>query len=469
MNLKKIPIFLSKAIIIIIKFFTHPILIFLLSFALCIFTVKHFNDAEYPRYRVMLDPGHGGLSLKPQSKHGDRYDLITRSYLDNFKEGAGLWKMEEREIVYILSIKTKVLLSHLAPDADHRPFYKILEKYTSIKPERIDIMTGISRGPSVSEEAAASEKDPNAEFRLFDYPDADGKIQPGRLSRINAFMPHLLVSLHLASSAPNDYQGMDPIIVPPYEFLKKGLEYLRDSGSGKGFFFKSPFAEWFNQSTSRSEFKWFLNDTSLYFTGFPLDERQKVTINSHRGYRYNMIDWAYSDPEGWDEIARIHPPRTRYSSSITDFVPNGRFWEREKSVYEAYRRDGGYEGYGGDNAYASFEIGRFINWSIYKNSGCRISPRPGKAYFSVWIVPLHVNAINAFLELGYLNRYRDRLLFKEKTDEIAEGIAVGIFSLLAGLKPEQTRYRHPPKGKKIDLEKYRSQNNESYFEMVIDR
>jgi hypothetical protein len=50
-------------------------------------------------------------------------------------------------------------------------------------------------------------------------------------------------------------------------------------------------------------------------------------------------------------------------------------------------------------------------------------------------MPLNVNAINHFIELGYLNRRIDRHTLLNRQDEIAEGVAVGIYSLLAGMKP----------------------------------
>jgi len=83
-------------------------------------------------------------------------------------------------------------------------------------------------------------------------------------------------------------------------------------------------------------------------------------------------------------------------------------------------------------------------------------------------VPLHVNAINAFIELGYLNRARDRFILTRKQEVMAEGIAVGIYSLLNGLAPKNQKYRYVPRGKKLDLDKYRITEDESYFDVVTD-
>ena len=161
-------------------------------------------------------------------------------------------------------------------------------------------------------------------------------------------------------------------------------------------------------------------------------------------------------------------PKTRYAASIKDFYPEGKFWAREQSPYERYRRDGGYEAFGGDNGYASYEIVRYILYSLHIHGDDHHFQKPGKSYISTWIVPLHVNAICAFIELGYLNRRRDRFILTNKQEEIAEGIAVGIYSLLAGLAPQDKRFKYLPRGKKLELDKYRIEDEKTYFDVVTD-
>jgi hypothetical protein len=43
---------------------------------------------------------------------------------------------------------------------------------------------------------------------------------------------------------------------------------------------------------------------------------------------------------------------------------------------------------------------------------------------------------------------------------------VGIYSLLAGIELDDRTSRFSPKGKKIDLDKYKVNPEESYFEIV---
>ncbi len=423
---------------------------------------------EFPTFRVVIDPGHGGVGRNPMSIHGDRYDAISGKYLDSFKYGAALGKLREHEIAYDIAIKVEKYLRYLSPGAPHNKFYEILEKYSDEPPSNIDVLTYLSRDKSIAEEKADSLDDPNGPFRLFDYPDRDGGISPGRLSRINAVRPHLVVSLHMAESGPRDYAGINPVITPAHDLLRNGLLYLKGDSSRKKIYKNSSYRDWFVESDTRSEFDWFLNDASLYFTGYPLRKNLEIDRSGFKGYRYNMVRWAYSDIQGWQYPARYHLPATKYSTSFKDFVPSGKFWDRERSKYESFRRDGGPEGYGGDNAYASYEIVRYMLYSLALHGNDYRTQKPGKSYMSVWIVPLHVNAVSAFLELGYLNRPRDRYLLTRKQEELAEGIAVGIYSLLSGLRVKDKKYRYAPRGKKLNLDKYRTGGEESYFDAVIE-
>ncbi|MBN2158049.1 MAG: N-acetylmuramoyl-L-alanine amidase [Spirochaetes bacterium] len=400
------------------------------------------------------------------SVHGDRYDTVSGRYLDYYKEGAARGRLHERVIVYNIAKKTEKLLKLLAPGGNRKRFFNILEKYSEDNPPQITVLPYMSRGRSITDSEAEGKKDPNAPFRMFDYPDCEGNMQQGRMSRINELRPHLVVSLHLARAGPSDFEGMSPVITPSYGFLRQGLEYLRGKRRGKRFFLRSPYREWFIEETSRSDFEWYLNDVSLYFTGYPLTRRREPDSGGFKGYRYNMVRWAYSDKTGWERAARHHIASSRYADSFEKYVPEGKFWDRERSSYERSRRDGGREGFGGDNAYASYEIIRYIYYSLYLRGDEHRSQKPGKSYISVWIMPLHVNAINAFIELGYLNRSRDRFLLTKRQDAIAEGIAVGIYSLLSGLTPKDRQFNHAPMGKGIDFTKYRTPEGRSYFDEV---
>ena len=85
-------------------------------------------------------------------------------------------------------------------------------------------------------------------------------------------------------------------------------------------------------------------------------------------------------------------------------------------------------------------------------------------FVSVWSVPLYVNAVSAYIELGYLREPVHLKMFREKTDILAEGIAVGIYSLLAGTEPKPSAEKFRPKGVKFDLDKYRMDDTKTYFD-----
>lgn len=443
----------------------HIFIIFFFSLFF-LFTASKVPEYEFPVYRIVIDPGHGGVSKKPREKYGDRYDPVTGKYLDDFKEGAARGKLWEHKIVYQIGKKAMDLLRYCAPGEDFEKFKKIIEKYHKGEVKRIYIMSMLSRGKSITRKDARKMKEPNGEFRLFDYPGKDGKMKKGRISRINEFRPQLVVSLHLAGSAPRRYRGMNPILVAPYEMMNKGLEYLQGKRKRRSFFYNHKMNDWFEESIKRSTFEWFLNDTALYFLGYPLKRNRKVNVNDFKGYRYNMVSWAYNDDPGWVKRARKHPSGSPYSRDYRSFKKTGKFWKREQSKYEKYRRQGGIEGFGGDNAYASYELIRYMLTAL-KNKGVRgRSHCPGKSYVSTWIMPLHVNAVCAFIELGYLNRWRDRRMFIKNRDDLAEGIAVGIYSLMIGLEPRDRKFRYRPRGKRIDLEKYQISTDKSYFNAV---
>ncbi|MBN2039049.1 MAG: N-acetylmuramoyl-L-alanine amidase [Spirochaetes bacterium] len=441
------------------------IILFLLSF------IKEINEIRYssneiPVYRVVIDPGHGGLSLLPRSRHGDRYDSISEKYLSNYYAGAKYRGIEERIFVYSIAEKVTDILNLTLTEKNFNSFKTVLKKFSTDEPDRIIIKTFLSRGKSIEKSCSRDCEDPNAEFRLYDYVDKYRKRKEGRISFINKLNPHLLVSLHCDLQAPVYYRGMNPVIVAPYSLMARGLDYLKGSEKGRDFFFKSLYRDWFPESVRRTGFKWFLKDTSVYFSGYPVGNNLKIQKNRFSGYRYNMVNWRYKDPEKWEITAVKHPQNTRYSDDIRRFNPEGDFWDREKSVYESYRRDGGIEGFGGDNLYACSEIIRYILFSLYLSGDDHKKQKPGKPYISVWSLPILVNAVTAYIELGYLKNKRDRYLFIKKQDEIAEGIAAGIYSLFSGLKPVEKNFQYLPKGKKLDLDKYDLNDGKSYFNIV---
>ncbi len=420
---------------------------------------------EPPLYRVVLDPGHGGVCLNKKS-YGDRYDTISGKYLMYFAEGASWKGLSEHVVVYQIADRAKKILDLCSPGGDFDRFREIVKKFSDDNPPRISIIASLSRGDSSNVDSIKKREDPNSEFRLYDFFDRKGTPRPGRISSINQKKPHLVVSLHLTTTQSEIYRGMSPVIVAPYSIMHDGLLHLQGK-KGSDFFYRSPYRYWFQEDDRRSYFEWFLKDVTFYFMSYPLEKNRQLKLGDFKGYRYNMVSWAYKDPDGWEKEAGNHASGTAYANSFQGFNPKGAFWERERSKYEEFRRDGGEEGFGGDNYYATAELIRYILYSLHLNNLDHPHQRMTRPYISTWSVPLHVNAIAAFIELGLLNNARHRYILTSRQQEIAEGIAVGIYSLFAGITPKKQPFTYLPKGKKLNLDRYKVTDSKTYFDMVI--
>jgi len=444
------------------------IFILLLLTLLAFIPDNNIQENEFPLFRVVIDPGHGGVLINDRKKHGDRFDMITAEYLDYFAEGAIYKNIYERNVVYNIALKTINLLSYCSKDGDFEQFKKILKKYTDSPIKKIYIETIISRGESLTEDKIKKSDDPNADYRLYDFPDSDGDMVKGRISKINEFKPHLVVSLHLAKSAPPEYKGMNGIIIPPYNVLKKGLLRLQRGDTGRDLNDHDILRSWFRESNTVSSRYAFFKDTAQYFTSYGIKKNYKTDYNDYTGYKYNMVTWKYSDKPFWDLEAEKHSSNSRYSSDYNSFREDGNFWEREQSVYEEYRRGTGFQNFGGDNYFATYEIIKYVLFSLNESGVSNKNKIPGRPFVSTWSVPLLINAISAYIELGYLDRKWDREILLYRQDEIAEGVAVGIYSLLTGIDNVKGKFKHKPSGKLIDLKKYNITKDESYFDIVTD-
>ena len=439
-------------------------IIFLLS--ILAFTPEKVAKYEFPVYRVVIDPGHGGVFLKNKDSHGDRYDPVSGKYLDYFAEGANFNNLYERDIVFNIATLVLKYLKLCSSDGDFEKFRLIAKEFTEKPIKKIYIETMLTREEAIPFDEALKVPDPNGPFRLYDYP-REGEIQKGRISRINEFKPHLVVSLHLADTAPSDYIGMNGIIVPPYNVLKKGFEILKNKGRGY-IPSKKILKSWFRESNRQSYKFFYLKDCSQYFTGYGIKKNYSIDLSDFKGYKHNMISWIYQDPPNWYIIAREHRDESQYSNNYLKFKEEGKFWEREKGIYEEFRRGNSFHNFGGDNYFATYEIIKYIIASLNNSSIDHKNLVPGKPFISIWSVPLLINAISAYIELGYLDRKFDRTILTQKQEEIAKGIAVGIYSLLTGFEEISIKSKFRPSGKAIDFEKYRVSDEKTYFDIVTE-
>jgi hypothetical protein len=83
-------------------------------------------------FRVVLDPGHGGRYLEPNSIYGDKYDPDTAKFMEGYRPGASVTGLNENEDVYEISLLVKEILDLTLTDEGRNLFYQILKKYDNL-------------------------------------------------------------------------------------------------------------------------------------------------------------------------------------------------------------------------------------------------------------------------------------------------------------------------------------------------
>jgi hypothetical protein len=422
-------------------------------------------------YRVVLDPGHGGRDLVPHTAYGDKYDRRLNMYLDKFREGArhrGVW---EFEVMYDIAAKAKALLDLTQNEEGRQKFAKILAKYGKAPTNLPAIEAYLSRPAGYTENFLENRDDLNAPFRLYDYPDQKtGQIQPGTISRINALEPELVITLHLTHTEAPASGGMATVITPGYRTYELAHRYVRSGSTGRKKirtqFAKSPWNRWFISDSRYRVFPSFMADAFIYYIGFwSKPDGLATDFTRFRGYRHNLVQWAYADSDSIVE-SLYGQQGERYATTLAAFEPLGPFWEREKGEAENWRREGGPEGFGGDNHYAGMEVLRYTRKAFVVNGfdTPATAPKILHPYISTWAVPTYVNAIAAFVELAHTTSKRDHLRIAKYRHIYAEAVAVAAYSLLYGL--EQKTTKGFPRGKALDLARYENLAGGNYFRRV---
>jgi len=257
---------------------------------------------------------------------------------------------------------------------------------------------------------------------------------------------------------------MSAVIAPHFQFFSSVNNLITASGAGaspnktynreNNYGQVADFITATFKKLSTIDTRTIISDTATYFTGF------RAFTNKFIGLRYLMVTWRYNT-----------------NSPLSSFIL---FFMRENSIYECYKRSGGPEGYGGDNFYSSQELIRFIRLSLMNNFSSlygaanaqadELLGKHGEPFISDWAIPLFTNAITAFIEIGYLSNSKDRMLLKNNQDAIAEGIAVGIYSLFAGIEIKKQPNLETPKALPIDFTKYgRNKTSNGYFNLSCER
>ena len=287
--------------------------------------------------------------------------------------------------------------------------------------------------------------------------------------------PDLTVCLHINGASTKSARGIHCLFVPSFDHFDNVRRMLLKKKIEKDTEWKKTNRCWFKHSGDRSRTQWMFNDTWTYFTGYGCSiDGTKVATATDIGNRHEDIQWRYASPK-------------RSSRKITiDTEFNGPFWKREQSDFEKYRRSGGMCGYGGDNLYSGMELVNYTKMALWRDRMNSVQKtRKTKVTFTKamadsflgprhrpvaadWAIPLFSNSVTAFLEVGYITNSKDFAILRNKLDVIADGIAIGIFSLKKGLKSEKIdSLKDIPSGKAIKWDNYVKADGSSYFEEIL--
>ncbi|MCB1157198.1 MAG: N-acetylmuramoyl-L-alanine amidase [Leptospiraceae bacterium] len=440
-----------------------------IAYLLLLFLSFTVFSAPIKQYKIVIDPGHGGSKQIPYEMYGDKYDIVTGKYLENYKSGAQFHDRTEMEIVMDLAREVQYILDLTRTKRGFRKFKSYIKLFSRSDAPWIILHSTLSRSDNFTDRNFREKDDKNAPYRMYDYPDfKTGILQKGRISKINEEKPELVVSLHI-NSIGGYFQGMGVVLSPSY----RTFELLRKVSSGEESvktFYNTKWKNWMRFQAGWNTIENAMADAWIYFHGYWSDKSgTKADLKRFEGFRQNMISWAYRDSPGWTN--RINTPGP-YAIKHEDFEATGPFWEREKSDLELMRREDGPEGFGGDNHYAGMELLRFIQYGF--RTEVQQNPHPSfespdkilPPFISTYSLPTFINGISAYLELGNISSDKDMYFVQVKRRKMAISIAVGIYSLFQGLEVKNPDILYAPKGKKIDFSKYITDSGESYFKVV---
>lgn len=430
--------------------------------------------AAPPVHRIFLDPGHGGKPENQGKSGGGHFDPLTGRFLNVYRYGTEVRRasgtISEQAQVLALAKLVRERLEWTRSDAGWTRFAALLARYGGLPPPypRHAFEVRLARENDYLTHPEAGKKGINRHFRIFDSPSAlpwkpGQPMTPGRASAASQFAAELVVSLHIDGSLDPDLRGMSALFVPSPRDFELGRQLALGKVSSRAIHPKVR-RWWQNRGSARTKTQWLLNDVWTYFTGFgSLPGGKAIDEKGWIGQRWNHLAWAYAE--------RPEPePRKSLDGPFT-----GPFWERERSRFELQRRHGGPEEVGGDNLYAGLELLRFIRYGLWKDYaaggasfGKSLKPEEllpiEHPVCTDWAVPLFTNAVSPYLELGQLLNAKDRFLLTDKLPIVADGLAVGIYSLFAGLPVAAVDGMECPRGLPVPWERYKLPDGRTWFE-----
>lgn len=435
---------------------------------------KHQRTSKdtIPQYTIVVDPGHGGA---PDKRRVDKWDPVTGKYLGRYLYGGVYKNHHEHKIVLPLAKRLHYYLSLTRTNAGWAKFLKLLKKFSyKKKHKRIIFQPHLTRTTSYSDfQYAKTDPRNHTPYLLYDYPDKKNhRMQKGRLSLVNHFKPYLVISLHTTPAGGRQTGGMAAVLSPGYKTFNMIKDISLDKMSINRFRKSAWYSGWLVTNSGWTRYEAARSDAWVYFHGYKTLKGRKLRIwkAKNRGLRHNMLQWRYADPPGWHKLARFNQPGP-YSTNYYKFQATGKFWDRERSLPEQWRRENGRAGFGGDNHYASDELLRYVQHgtrllspALRKKSAIGPVLPP---FVSTFSLPTYTNAIVAYLEIGHHNRQNDRRLLITYREDVAKSLAVGIYSLFEGLSLGKRYSPWHPRAEKLDFSRYEKYKGQNYFKMAV--
>lgn len=411
---------------------------------------------------VVIDAGHGGRGEGPGPFTGDSWDPAKRAFQNPYNYGAAHadGDLHEQRIVLDVALRVRDLLERAATAEGFPAFKRLLARYGRPRGDafpRPDIRIVMARTDSFESPERATLREVNRFYRLYDGPTGfrdDDKphpdLYPGRMSLINRAKPELCVSIHINAAKDAARRGQASVVTPNGRLFG----FLRDLSADLSARHGEKAA---NATLARLD--WYFHRTPIL-----------GNLGSLARDAATYFDAGGNAPRR-DRVTWKHKKDSRS------------FAERERGTMESYRR-GGDASLGGDNLEAGDEILRFVRSALARailaEQPAATRGRPadellgphGPPFARDYALPLFIHAVSAYLELGYLTNAADRALLARHPDAYAEGIAVGIYSLLYGMVPHEEQAAgvtdlEPPRGRPIDFRKYR--RGRDYFTEVFPK
>jgi N-acetylmuramoyl-L-alanine amidase len=441
----------------------------LITYFFIFFSFLPIESDAIKKFKIVIDPGHGGTKQTPYEIYGDKYDTVSGRYLEPYKNGAVFKDRTESDIVLQVGKDVKEILDLTKTKKGFKKFQTYIKLFSDSDAPWIKIESMLTREDSYIDRNYREKDDKNENYRLYDYPDfRTGIMKEGRLSLINKEEANVVVSLHIndmGSKNDTDNGGMGVVLTPSFQTFEL-LKRISEKKTEPEQFLNSNWNNWMIFEKGWSPIENAIADAWIYFHGYwPTKDGSRANLDRFEGFRYNMVTWKYKDDEGWeDKVSNSEGP---YSLDHTLFRPVGKYWDRERGKPELLKREKGPEGFGGDNHYAGMELLRFLQYGLrieinssdtYKSPNLIVAP-----YVSTYSLPALVNAISAYLEIGDIRSTRDIYFLTQKRKKTAISLAVGIYSLCNGLEIRKNDSPYIPKGKRLEFEKYVNKDGKSYF------